>query len=102
MSDFSNGGRNHKVLMHRALLDRGYREWERIVRSKIKQKYKRVKINTTALWICEIGIKIGNRNCKGRAYRRVFTRFGNKWTCDNCSRKIALDNESRWQFYLKA
>jgi len=85
---------NHKAQMHKVLAEKGLKDWEKKARSKINKKFKRVKIKTTTLRICEAGSKLKNKNCKGIAYRKVHTRYGDKWTCDNCAQMIVQDNEN--------
>ena len=85
---------NHKAQMHKVLKEKGRKDWEKKAHSKINKKFKRVKIKTTTLRVCEVGSKLKNKNCDGISYRKVHTRFGDKWTCDNCSRKIVRDNET--------
>ena len=100
MNEFKIIGTNHKLQMDKVLFEKGWKGWEEKARSKIKQKFKRGKIKTSTLRVCEIGSKLRNEDCWGHAYRRVHTRFGNKWTCDNCSKKIAIENELNWEFYV--
>ena len=85
---------NYKADHHRQMKESGRKDWEKKARNKIKKKFKRIKIKTTTLRVCEVGSKLRNKNCKGIAYRRVHTRFGNKWTCDNCAKMIVRDNEN--------
>ena len=100
-NEFKIIGENHKLQMNKALCDMGWKDWEKKARSKLKQKFRRVKIKTTTLRVCEVGSRLRNEDCRGHAYRRVHTRFGNKWTCDDCSMKIALENELNWEFYAR-
>ena len=49
------------------------------------QSFQRIKIDSNVIQVCEIGNKINNQNCKHFAYRKIFSNFGYKWSCDNCA-----------------
>jgi len=93
-STVTKNNQNHKAQMHKVLDEQGRRDWLKVAKSKMKKKFKHVKIKTTTLRMCEVGSKLKNKNCKDIAYRKIHTRFGNKWTCDNCAKKITQDNEN--------
>ena len=90
----TKNNQNYKAQMHKVLAEKGRKDWEKNAHSKINKKFKCVKIKTNTLRVCEVGSKLRNKDCKGIAYRRVHTRFGNKWTCDNCAKRITQDNEN--------
>lgn len=54
----------------------------------------RVKI-VPKIRFCEIR----KSNCQGNAYRKVKSRYGDRWTCDNCARDICKESENNWFFY---
>ncbi len=99
MGDFVDTDNNHKVQMHRVLAEQGKRDWLKTAKSRIKQQFKRKKINPNTLRVCEVGAKLKNKSCKVSAYRRVYTRYGNKWTCDHCALTISKQNEESWIFH---
>ena len=55
-----------------------------------KPKFK--KINTDRMRVCEVGKTINNKTCTGQAYRKVVSKHGNKWTCDNCAQAICQES----------
>jgi hypothetical protein len=62
---------------------------------------KRIKINTDTVRVCEIGHRIDNKRCNGLAYRKVHSRFGDKWTCNNCAVFICRQNEDNIDYLAK-
>ena len=41
------------------------------------------------LRICEVRLI----TCKDLAYRKVHSRFGNKWTCDSCAKELCIESD---------
>lgn len=46
------------------------------------------------LRICEVRLI----TCNDLAYRKVHSRFGNKWTCDSCAKELCIESD----FYILA
>ena len=41
------------------------------------------------LRICEVRLI----TCSDLAYRKVYSRFGNKWTCDSCAKELCIESD---------
>ena len=59
------------------------------------------KIVAHKLTVCEIQAFINNPECHGSAYRKVFTKYGERYSCDSCVRYMAQENESIWSETVK-
>jgi len=88
--------RNYKMQAHVNRILIGRADVLTMAREKFPVKEKWQTIDTSKMRVCEVRNKINNPNCLRLAYRKVKSKYGDIYTCDNCAMKIARENEMNW------
>jgi len=89
-------GKNYKLHHHLQQKEQGRPDIVAIAKEKLGTVVIRRQINPDVSEICEAGKLIGNEQCSGSAYRKIRSKYGEKWTCDQCALMIARTNEMNW------